>query len=218
MMNNEEILKHVDHTLLKNVATWNQIKELCEDAIKYNTASVCIPPCYVERVHKEFKNLNICTVVGFPLGYETLEGKIADTKKCLENGASEIDMVINICEVKNNNFDAVINEIVQLKKVCGDRILKVIVETCYLTEDEKVKICKIVTEAGADYIKTSTGFGDGGATLEDIKIFRENIGSSVKIKAAGGIRSVSAAEEFIKNGCDRIGASAVVGEIKAKGI
>lgn len=216
-MTNSEILSHVDHTLLKNVATWEQIKTLCEDAIKYNTASVCIPPCYVKRVHEAFPNLDVCTVVGFPLGYETLAGKIADTKACLEDGASEIDMVINICEVKNGNYDIVSEEISELRKVCKDKILKVIIETCYLTDEEKVKLCEIVTEAGADYIKTSTGFGTNGATLSDIELFKKNIGENVKIKAAGGIRSVDAATEYLNAGCDRIGASAVLEEIKKEG-
>lgn len=213
-MTNNELLNHVDHTLLKSVATWDQIKELCEDAVKYNTASVCIPPCYVKRAHDSFPGLNVCTVVGFPLGYETLAGKIADTQQCLKDGANEIDMVINVCEVKNKNFDIVQNEIEELRKVCKNKVLKVIIETCYLSEEEKVRLCKIVTDAGADYIKTSTGFGTAGATLEDVILFRNNIGSNVKIKAAGGIRSVKAALEYMDNGCDRIGASAVLEEIK----
>lgn len=213
-MTEKELLKAVDHTLLKPVSTWEDIITLCEDALHYNTASVCIPPCYVKRVHESFPKLNICTVIGFPLGYETLAGKIADTKQCLCDGASEIDMVINICEVKNNNFDAVENEIRALKDVCKDKVLKVIVETCYLTEEEKIKMCHIVTSAGADYIKTSTGFGTSGAALEDVILFRNNIGANVKIKAAGGIRSVDAAMEFMNNGCNRIGASAVVAQIK----
>lgn len=216
-MTKQEILTHVDHTLLKSFATWDQIKMLCEDAVKYNTASVCIPPCYVKRVHETFPNLNICTVVGFPLGYETLAGKIADTVSCLNDGASEIDMVINVCEVKNKNYEYVEEEIVKLRKVCQDKVLKVIIETCYLTEEEKVKLCEIVTNAGADYIKTSTGFGTGGATLSDILLFKENIGKNVRIKAAGGIRSVSSAEEYINAGADRIGASAVLEEIKKEG-
>lgn len=213
-MTTKELLTHVDHTLLKSFATWEDIKILCDDAVKYNTASVCIPPCYVKRVHDNYENLNICTVVGFPLGYETLEGKIADTVQCLKDGASEIDMVINICEVKNGNFDVVRKEITELRKICKNNILKVIIETCYLTEDEKKTMCKIVTEEGADYIKTSTGFGTNGATLEDIILFRNNIGANVKIKAAGGIRSVKTALEYMENGCDRIGASAVIEEVK----
>lgn len=213
-MTNTEILKSIDHTLLKNFATWEQIKELCEDAVKYETASVCIPPCYVKRVHDTYEGLNICTVIGFPLGYETLAGKIADAVSCIEDGANEIDMVINICEVKNKNYDAVKNEIEEIRKVCDGKVLKVIIETCYLTEEEKIKLCKIVTEADADYIKTSTGFGTDGAKLSDIVLFRNNIGSDVKIKAAGGIRSIKAACDFLDNGCDRIGTSAVLEEIK----
>lgn len=210
-MDKKEIASKIDHTLLKAVSSWEQIEKLCDEAVAGATASVCVPPCYVKRIHDKYKDaLNICTVVGFPLGYETLEGKMADTKKCLEDGASEIDMVINICEVKNGNFDIVENEIRALKELCGDRILKVIIETCYLEENEKIELCKIVTRAGADFIKTSTGFGTAGATMEDIILFRNNIGENVRIKAAGGIRTVEDAVAYIENGCSRIGASAVL--------
>lgn len=214
-MNEKEILSHVDHTILKPVATYEAIRELCTDAVEYDTASVCIPACYVKRVRDEFKDsINICTVVGFPLGYETTEGKLADTLQCLEDGADEIDMVINVTDVKNGDFDKVTEEIETIKKACGNHILKVIVETCYLTKDEKIKICKCVTKAGADYIKTSTGFGTDGARIEDIKLFKEHIGTNVKIKAAGGIRTLEAAVNFIEAGCDRIGTSNIVAAVK----
>lgn len=215
-MENSQILSHIDHTLLKAFATWEQIKALCEEAIENKTASVCVPPCYIDRIHKEFPSLDICTVVGFPLGYETTEGKIADTKECLRAGASEIDMVINICEVKNGNYDFVEEEIRKLREVTKGHILKVIVETCYLTEEEKRRVCKCVTDAKADYIKTSTGFGTAGATLEDIALFKEEIGPDVKIKAAGGIKTAKDAEAYIESGCDRVGASSVVGDINAR--
>ncbi len=215
-MDNQTILSHVDHTLLKPFATWEAIDKLCAEAIENKTASVCVPECYIKKIHEKYPKLNICTVVGFPLGYETTEGKVADTKECLRLGASEIDMVINICELKNGNFKYVEDEIRALRKVTEGKILKVIVETCYLTEEEKKTVCKLVTDAGADYIKTSTGFGDGGATLEDVVLFREEIGENVKIKAAGGIRTAADALSYIENGCDRIGASSVVGDINAK--
>ncbi len=212
-MNNEEIISHIDHTLLKAFSTWDDIVKLCDEAVKYKTASVCVPPYYVKRIRENYPDLDICTVVGFPLGYETTSGKVADTKQCIDDGADEIDMVINICEVKNGNFDYVENEIRALKEACKGKILKVIVETCYLTEDEKKRVCKCVTNAKADYIKTSTGFGTQGATIEDIKLFAKEIGPDVKIKAAGGIRTRAQAEEYIENGCDRVGASSVVSDI-----
>ena len=214
-MNKTEILSHIDHTLLKPFATWDQIKKLCEEATCNHTASVCVPPCYVKKIRSKFPDLRICTVIGFPLGYETLEGKIADTKQCLSDGADEIDMVINICEVKNGDYNAVKDEIVKLRKITEGKILKVIIETCYLTEEEKIHLCDIVTEAGADYIKTSTGFGTEGATTDDIRLFKEHIGPNVLIKAAGGIRTAVQAEEYLELGCDRIGASSVVGDINA---
>lgn len=212
-MTNEEILSHIDHTLLKPFCTWEQIKTLCEEAVSAKTASVCVPPCYIARIRKEFPDLKICTVIGFPLGYETCEGKIADTRKSLADGADEIDMVINICEVKNKNYDLVTEEIRKIRSETKGKVLKVIVETCYLTEEEKKAVCKCVTDAGADYIKTSTGFGTAGATLDDIKLFKENIGKDIKIKAAGGIKTAKQAEEYILLGCDRVGASSVVGDI-----
>ena len=215
-MNTTEILKHVDHTLLKPVATWEDIQKICDEAIEYKTASVCIPACYISRIHEKYKDLNICTVVGFPLGYSTTEAKIAETEKALQDGANEIDMVINITDVKNKLYDKVTEEIKALKEVCKDKILKVIIETCYLTEEEKIAMCKCVTDAGADYIKTSTGFGTGGATLEDVKLFKKHIGPNVKIKAAGGVSTIEDLEMFINEGCDRIGTSRAVGLLKGE--
>ncbi|MGN0243652.1 MAG: deoxyribose-phosphate aldolase [Lachnospiraceae bacterium] len=207
-MRQEEILKYVDHTVLKAFTTWEDIRKLCEEAIKYHTASVCIPPYYVEKVHETYaEQLNICTVIGFPLGYNTTAVKLAETKDALAHGASEIDMVINLCDVKNGDYDAVEREIRILKEAVGDNVLKVIIETCYLTEEEKIAMCKAVTNAGADYIKTSTGFGTGGAVLEDIKLFKKHIGPDVKMKAAGGIRTPEAMEAYIAEGCSRIGTS-----------
>ncbi len=214
-MTNSEILSHIDHTLLKPFATWEMIEKLCTEALENHTASVCVPPCYVRRIHETFPELDICTVIGFPLGYETLTGKLADAKQCLIDGASEIDMVVNICDVKNGDWDAVSNEIREMRKIHNSFVLKVIIETCYLTDEEKKMLCKIVTDEGADYIKTSTGFGTAGATMEDILLFKDNIGPGVKIKAAGGIKTAKQAEEYIKAGCDRVGASSVVGDINA---
>ena len=184
-MDIKEILKHVDHTQLKAFATWEDIKKLCDEAIEYNTASVCIPPSYIKRVKKEYGDkIKICTVVGFPLGYHDTLVKVKETEKALLDGADEIDMVINIGDVKNGEYKKVEEEIATLKHLVGKKILKVIVETCYLSKEEKIAMCKAVTNAKADYIKTSTGFGTSGANMEDIKLFRENIGENVKIKAA----------------------------------
>ncbi|MDE6182463.1 MAG: deoxyribose-phosphate aldolase [Eubacteriales bacterium] len=214
-MNSSEILKYVDHTQLKAFATWEDIKKLCNEAIEYKTATVCIPPCYIKRVKDEYKeNISVCTVVGFPLGYSVTEAKVLETKKAIEDGADEIDMVINISDVKNGDFDSVKKEIIALKEACGNKVLKVIIETCYLTEEEKIKMCQIVTEAKAEYIKTSTGFGTNGATIEDIKLFKQNVGSDVKIKAAGGIRTVEDMENFIKEGSERLGTSSAINIIK----
>lgn len=207
-MDRKEILSHVDHTQLKAYAAWEDIKKLCEEALELHTASVCVPPCYVKRIKEAYPDLNICTVVGFPLGYSVIEAKAAETKKALEDGAGEIDMVINITDVKNGDYDAVEREIRTLKEITGEKILKVIIETCYLTEGEKIRLCEIVTRAKADYIKTSTGFGTAGASLEDIRLFREHIGSDVKMKAAGGIRTKEDMEAYLKEGCERIGSSA----------
>jgi len=213
-MDNKEILKHVDHTLLSPTATFDDIKQVCEDALTYKTVSVCIPPCFVKKVHEVYKDLNICTVIGFPLGYNSLECKLFETKEALNNGASEIDMVINQGLVKEKKYDEVINEIKTLKDACGNKILKVIVETCNLEEEEKIEICKCVTLANADYIKTSTGFGKSGANIEDIKLFKKYIGKDVKIKAAGGIRTREDMESYLNEGVDRLGCSAAVKLLK----
>ncbi|MCL2479943.1 MAG: deoxyribose-phosphate aldolase [Treponema sp.] len=206
-MTNEEILSHVDHTLLKATASWNEIRKLAEEAIQLKTASVCIPPSFVKPVCQAFKNLNVCTVIGFPLGYSVTQAKMLETEVALGSGALEIDMVINIGDVKNGNFPAVLGEIKALKKITGKRILKVIVETCYLTREEKIRLCKIVTEAGADFIKTSTGFGSAGAVLEDVLLFKEQLGPGIRIKAAGGIRTREDMEAYLGAGCDRLGTS-----------
>ena len=216
-MDKKEILKHIDHTLLKAVATWEDIKVLCDEAIKYETASVCVPACYISRIHETYGDkINICTVVGFPLGYSVTEAKILETRKAIEDGANEIDMVINISDVKNGDLEKVTKEIAALKEACGDKILKVIIETCYLTEEEKIAMCKAVTEAGADYIKTSTGFGTAGATIEDIRLFKKHIGPIVKMKAAGGVKTIADLEMFINEGCDRIGTSSAVNMLKGE--
>lgn len=216
-MTSQEMLSHIDHTQLKAFATWEDIKMLCDEAVLYKTASVCIPSCYVKRVKDTYKDaINICTVVGFPLGYANTEAKVAETKKAIEDGASEIDMVINISDVKNGLYDAVEEEIRTLKNVCGVKVLKVIIETCYLTQDEKIAMCKAVTNAGADYIKTSTGFGTGGATMEDVLLMKEHIGANVKIKAAGGVSTIEDLENFLNAGCDRIGTSKAVALFKGE--
>lgn len=212
-----EMLQKVDHTQLKAFATWEDIKKLCEEAIAYHTASVCIPPCYIKRVHETYgEKINICTVVGFPLGYSVTKAKAAEVEQALEDGCNEIDMVVNISDVKNGLYDKVEEEIRTLKQACGSHILKVIIETCYLTREEKIAMCKAVTNAGADYIKTSTGFGTDGATKEDIQLFKENIGPKVKMKAAGGVSTVEDLEMFIGLGCDRIGTSRAVGLLKGE--
>lgn len=207
-MNASEILSHVDHTQLKAFATWDDIIKLCEEAIRLKTASVCVPPCYISKIRESFGDkVRICTVVGFPLGYSVTEAKVAEVKKALADGADEIDMVVNICDVKNHDFTAVEEEIARIREASGNHVLKVIVETCYLTEEEKILLCQIVTRAGADYIKTSTGFGTEGAKIGDIRLFKEHIGPGVKIKAAGGIRTAEDMEAFLAEGCDRIGSS-----------
>lgn len=207
-MTNQEIAHYIDHTLLKPVCTWEQIETLCKEAIEYKTASVCIPPCYIKRVKNTFKqDVVIATVIGFPLGYMTTKAKEEETRQALLDGADEIDMVINITDVKNGDYQKVEEEIASLKKITGNKILKVIVETCYLTEEEKIAMCHAVTNAGADYIKTSTGFGTEGATLKDVELFKKYIGKEVKIKAAGGIRSVEDMQAYIDAGCSRIGTS-----------
>lgn len=214
-MDIKEILKHVDHTLLLQGSTWEEIKQICDDAMKYGTASVCIAPSYVKQAAEYMGDkMAVCTVIGFPNGYMTTATKAFETKDALENGASEIDMVINIGWLKDKKYDLIENEIRSLKEICGDKILKVIIETCFLTEEEKIKMCEIVTKAGADYIKTSTGFGGAGATFEDIKLFSEHIGANVKMKAAGGISSIEDAEKFLELGAERLGTSRIIKIVK----
>lgn len=210
----EEILKKVDHTLLKQISTMEDIKKLCDDAIKFNTASVCIPPCYVKEA-KEYvgDKMKICTVIGFPNGYNLTSVKMFETEEAIKDGADEIDMVINIGKLKEKNYDYILNEINGIKTKCNGKILKVIIETCLLTEEEKIKMCDIVSESDADYIKTSTGFSTGGATLEDIKLFKKYIKNNKKIKAAGGIKGFEDAEKFIEAGADRLGTSKLVAEM-----
>lgn len=216
-MEKKEILGKVDHTLLAQTATWEEIKELCDDAIRYETASVCIPPSFVKAA-KEYVDgkMKICTVIGFPNGYNTTETKVFETENAIENGADEIDMVINLGWVKEGKFDLIKAEIKALKEVCKDKILKVIIETCLLTEEEKIKMCEVVTTAGADYIKTSTGFSTTGATFNDIDLFANYVGEGVKIKAAGGISSFADAEKFIHLGADRLGTSRLIKILKEK--
>lgn len=209
-MDNLQIFPYIDHTLLKAVATEEQITLLCEEALKYHTASVCIPASYVVFARDKYPELNICTVIGFPLGYSTTAVKCFEAKDAIENGANEIDMVVNIGWVKDGKFLQVEREITEVKAACGDKILKVIIETCYLTDEEKIKLCKCVTNGGADYIKTSTGFGTDGARIEDIRLFKQHIGENVKIKAAGGIKTKADLEMFINEGCSRIGTSSAV--------
>lgn len=210
-MNRDEVLKHVDHTLLTQTATWEEIKEILDDGIKYSTASACIPAAYVKQSAEYVEGkLPICTVIGFPNGYSTTAVKVFETKDAIENGASEIDMVINIGMLKDKRYQDVEDEIRQIKETCGEKILKAIIETCLLTEDEKIKMCEIVTKAGADYIKTSTGFSTAGATFEDVDLMRKHVGENVKVKAAGGISSFDDAEEFIRLGAERLGTSRLV--------
>ena len=210
-MTHSEILSKVDHTLLAQTATWEEIKTICDDAIKYHTASVCIPPAFVKRA-KEYtgSSMAVCTVIGFPNGYHTMSAKMFETKDALENGADEIDMVIHVGALKEKNYDYILKEISELKKICGSRILKVIIETCLLTEEEKIKMCELVTRSGADYIKTSTGFSTAGATFEDIALFAAHVGPDVKIKAAGGISSFDDGEKFITLGASRLGTSRLI--------
>ena len=212
-----EILKHVDHTLLAQTAVWEEIKTICDDAVLYGTASVCIPPSYVKRA-KDYvgDRMAVCTVIGFPNGYNTTAVKVFEAEEALRSGADEIDMVVNLGDVKEGRMDLVTGEIRALKAVCGEKILKVIIETCLLKEEEKKALCRAVTEAGADYIKTSTGFSTGGATFEDVSLFARNVGPGVKIKAAGGISSFEDAERFLSLGADRLGTSRLVKLMKAE--
>lgn len=218
-MDINKILSKVDHTLLKQSATWDEIKAICDDGIKYKTASVCIPASFVKRAKAYVGDkVKICTVIGFPNGYSTTATKVFETRDAIYNGADEIDMVINIGDLKDGNYDAVLNEIKAIKLACDTKILKVIIETCMLSKEEKIKMCEIVTKSGADFIKTSTGFGSSGATFEDIEIFAKNVGSQVKIKAAGGISSIADAEKFISLGADRLGTSRIVKIVKEEGL
>jgi len=208
-MNNKEIFAHIDHTLLKPCATQADVDRLCEQALTYGAASVCVPPAYVEYIHKSHPKLNICTVIGFPLGYSTATVKAFECLDAILDGANEVDMVVNLTDVKNGNFGKIKAEIAVCKQACGEHILKVIVETCYLTEAEKIALCGCVSGGGADYIKTSTGFGPAGASLDDIALFRQHLPQNVKIKAAGGMRTKEDCIAFLEAGCDRIGASTV---------
>lgn len=209
------ILSKCDHTLLAQAATWDEIRAICDDGMKYETASVCIPPSFVKRA-KEYvgDRLAICTVIGFPNGYNTTAVKVFETEDAIRSGADEIDMVINVGELRAGNYDFVREEIRAIKAACGDKILKVIIETCLLTEEEKLVMCRLVTEAGADFIKTSTGFSTAGATREDVKLMRANVGAEVKVKAAGGIGNLRDAEDFLNLGADRLGTSRVVKAVK----
>lgn len=216
-MDVKDILGKVDHTLLDVTATWDDIKNLCDDAMKYQTASVCIPSAYVREAANYVEGkIAICTVIGFPNGYSTQAVKVFEATDAITNGASEIDMVINVGFLKSGRYEEVCDEIRAIKNACGSRVLKVIVETCLLTQEEKVKVCELVTKAGADYIKTSTGFSKAGATKEDVSLFAQNIGQNVKIKAAGGIRSLDDAKAFIDLGADRLGTSAIVKIVKGQ--
>ncbi|SHK14063.1 deoxyribose-phosphate aldolase [Hespellia stercorisuis] len=216
-MDRKTILSKVDHTLLLQPSTWEEIQIICDDAVTYGTASVCIPPCYVKQA-KEYlgDKMAVCTVIGFPNGNHTTACKEFETKDALDNGADEIDMVINIGALRAKEYDYVLNEMKSLKAICGDKILKVIIETCLLTEEEKIKMCELVTASGADYIKTSTGFSTSGATFADIELFAKHVGPNVKIKAAGGISSFDDAEKFMGLGADRLGTSRLVKIMKAE--
>lgn len=216
-MTNKEIYAHVDHTQLKAFATWQDIEKLCDEAVEFGTASVCVPPCYIKRISDKYgEKVNICTVIGFPLGYSVTASKIVEAKEAIKDGANEVDMVINISDVKNGDFDKVEKEIAAIKEACGDKILKVIIETCYLTDDEKIKLCRCVTNAKADYIKTSTGFGTAGATFEDVALFAANVGDGVLIKAAGGIRTREDCLKFLELGADRLGTSSAITILEGK--
>ena len=209
-MSEQSLFSYVDHTALKAVTSWDEIRKLCHEAIEYGMASVCIPSGYIKRAHEAFPELNLCTVIGFPLGNCSTAAKIAEAEQALSDGASEIDMVINLGMVKSGEYDACTDEIRALRRVTRGHILKVIIETCYLTEEEKIRMCEAVTEAGADFIKTSTGFGTGGATHEDVRLMREHVGKEVCIKASGGIRTREDMEAYIREGCARIGTSGAI--------
>lgn len=216
-MEKREILKRLDHTLLKQTATWEQIRTLCEEGMEYKAASVCIPPCYVKKARDYVQErLKICMVIGFPNGNMTTAAKVFETEDAVKNGADEIDMVINLGMVKEQNYEGVLAEIQEIKKACHGKLLKVIIETCLLTEEEKIKLCQVVTRAGADYIKTSTGFSTGGATFADVELMRNHVGKDIKVKAAGGIASVEDAEKFIALGADRLGTSRLISLLEKK--
>lgn len=216
-MEKREILKRLDHTLLKQTATWEQIRTLCEEGMEYKAASVCIPPCYVKKARDYVQErLKICTVIGFPNGNMTTAAKVFEAEDAVKNGADEIDMVINLGMVKEQNYEGVLAEIQEIKKACHGKLLKVIIETCLLTEEEKIKLCQVVTRAGADYIKTSTGFSTGGATFADVELMRNHVGKDIKVKAAGGIASVEDAEKFIALGADRLGTSRLISLLEKK--
>lgn len=216
-MENARIFSHVDHTLLRPTSTWEEIKKLCKEAVRYKTASVCVPPSYVKRIAETFGSAPvICTVIGFPLGYETAETKCGAIRTALGQGANEVDVVVNLGDVKNGDLAKVTEEIKALKSAAGNHILKIIIETCYLTDDEKTALCRCVTEGGADYIKTSTGFGSGGATMEDVKLMVANVGSGVRVKASGGIRTREDMELYLEAGCDRLGTSSAVAVLAEK--
>jgi deoxyribose-phosphate aldolase len=217
-MTNEEILRHVDHTLLKATASWKEIQRTAEEGFENKCASICIPPSYVKPIYRMYTDsLPVCTVIGFPLGYSATAAKAKEAEEALNSGALELDMVINIGDVKNKEFSKVEKEIEELKRIAGSNILKVIVETCYLEQEEKITLCKIVSNAGADYIKTSTGFGSAGADIEDILLFKEHIGPNVKIKAAGGIKTKEDMETFLNFGCDRLGTSSALAILTGQG-
>lgn len=210
-MDQKQIFNKVDHTLLTQTATWSEIKEICDDAITYGVASVCIPPSYVKQVKEYVKEkMAVCTVIGFPNGYHTTAVKVYETKDAIANGADEIDMVINLGMLKDQRHGEILDEIKQIKAACGNHILKVIIETCLLTDEEKIKMCELVTKAGADFIKTSTGFSKAGATFEDVALFAKHVGKEVRIKAAGGISSFDDAKKFVELGATRLGTSRIV--------
>lgn len=210
-MDKQEILRRLDHTLLKQTATWEQIKAICEEGMSYRTASVCIPPCFVKQASEFVEGgVAVCTVIGFPNGNTTTETKVFETRDAVKNGADEIDMVINVGDVKAGNYEKVLAEIRAIKSACDGKLLKVIIETCLLTEEEKIKMCEVVTASGAEYIKTSTGFGGGGATFADVELMRKHVGADVKVKAAGGISSLEDAEKFIELGAERLGTSRLI--------
>lgn len=214
-MNHQEILSKVDHTLLAQTATWAEIQQICDDAVQYGTASVCIPASYVKRAKAYVGDkMAVCTVIGFPNGYSTTSVKVFETEDALKNGADEIDMVANLGFIKDGRYDLQLEEIREIKKACGSHILKVIIETCLLTEEEKIRMCEVVTASGADYIKTSTGFSTAGATFADVALFAAHVGPNVKIKAAGGISSLQDAERFISLGASRLGTSRIIKLIK----